>query len=158
MIDLASLVVWGLFATSLLTLTMAISQQVGWSRTSLPFMLGTMFSPRRGRAMTAGLAVHFLLGCGFAVLYALAFESLGRATWWLGGLFGLFHGAFMLVVGVSYLASIHPRMASKHHGPSPTRQLEPPGFLALNYGRRTPLVSILSHALYGAALGFGYTP
>lgn len=156
MIDFAALAVWGLFATALLTLSMAVSQQAGWSRISIPFMLGTMFSSRRGRAMVAGFAVHFVLGCAFALLYVLAFESLDRATWWLGGLFGLFHGLFMLVVGVPFIASIHPRMASKHHGPTPTRQLEPPGFLALNYGRRTPMVSLLSHVLYGAILGAGY--
>lgn len=158
MIDVLSLTVWGLFATALLTLTMALSQQAGWSRMSIPFMLGTAFSPRRGRAMTAGFGIHFALGCAFALLYVLAFESLGLATWWLGAGFGMFHGLFMLVIGVPFVASLHPRMASKHHGPTPTRQLEPPGFLALNYGRHTPLVSLLSHVLYGALLGAAYTP
>ena len=76
MIDVLSLTVWGLFATALL----ALSQQVGWSRMSIPFMLSTAFSPRRGHAMTAGFVIHFALGCAFALLYMLAFESLGLAT------------------------------------------------------------------------------
>jgi hypothetical protein len=34
--------------------------------------------------------------------------------------------------------------------------LEPPGFLILNYGRRTPLVTVIGHVLYGAIVG-GFT-
>jgi len=33
------------------------------------------------------------------------------------------------------------------------RQLEPPGFMALNYGRRTPLITLIGQAVYGATLG-----
>ena len=51
---------------------------------------------------------------------------------------------------------MHPRMASEQHGPTPTRQLEPPGFLALNYGRRTPISLLLAHLVYGAILGAFY--
>jgi hypothetical protein len=31
--------------------------------------------------------------------------------------------------------------------------LEPPGFMLLNYGRRTPLATILAHVAYGAIVG-----
>jgi hypothetical protein len=34
--------------------------------------------------------------------------------------------------------------------------LEPPGFLLLNYGRSTPLVMLVVHAVYGAVVG-GFT-
>jgi hypothetical protein len=47
-------------------------------------------------------------------------------------------------------------MASEQDGPTPTRQLEPPGFMALNYGRRTPISVILSHLVYGCILGAFY--
>ncbi|HEV2073099.1 MAG TPA: hypothetical protein VGR29_05595, partial [Thermomicrobiales bacterium] len=40
--------------------------------------------------------------------------------------------------------------------PTPTRQLEPPGFFALHYGRRTPISVILAHLLYGGILGAFY--
>jgi hypothetical protein len=66
------------------------------------------------------------------------------------------HGAFVLLAGMSFLPSIHPRMASEQHGPTPTRQLEPPGFLGLNYGRRTPLSVLLAHLAYGGILGGFY--
>ena len=31
--------------------------------------------------------------------------------------------------------------------------LEPPGFLMLNYGARTPLVTLVAHIAYGAIVG-----
>jgi hypothetical protein len=123
---------------------------------SLPYMLGTLFTPHRGRAMVLGFVVHFGFGVAFAALYALVFEQLGTARWWLGMLLGLFHGLFMLIPTMQVLPAIHPRMASRHHGPTPTRQLEPPGFMALNYGIRTPVATLLAHAVYGAILGAVY--
>jgi uncharacterized membrane protein YagU involved in acid resistance len=98
--------------------------------------------------------MHLVFGCLFATLYGLVFESWGRAVWWTGALLGLHHDLFMLVVVVSLLPGVHPRMASKHHGPTPTRQLEPPGVLALNYGRATPLITLAGHIVYGTLLSF----
>lgn len=119
-------------------------------------MLGTIATPHRARAMLLGFVAHLLFGVAFAVLYALVFESWGRAMWWTGALLGFYHGAFVLAVVTSLLPTIHPRMAGKHHGPTPTRQLEPPGFMALNYGRRTPLVTLAAHIVYGVILGAFY--
>jgi hypothetical protein len=34
-----------------------------------------------------------------------------------------------------------------------TPLLEPPGFLMLNYGRRTPVVTVVLHVVYGALVG-----
>lgn len=155
-IDLGSLVLWGLIATAVLTVVMTMAQGLGWSRISLPFMLGTAVTGRRMWAMVIGFGIHFALGVAFGLLYAWTFESLNRSSWWLGLLFGVLHGAFMLTVFIQVLPYIHPRMASKHRGPTPTRQLEPPGFLALNYGRNTPLVTMVAHVLYGLILGALY--
>ena len=80
----------------------------------------------------------------------------GRATWWLGAGTGLVHALFVLTAGTVLLPTLHPRMASEEQGPTPTQQLEPPGLLALHYGRRTPLSIILAHLLYGAILGAFY--
>jgi hypothetical protein len=75
---------------------------------------------------------------------------------WLGAGIGLVHSVFVLVAGMQLLPAMHPRMASEQHGPTPTHQLQPPGFLALNYGRRTPLISVAAHLAYGAILGSFY--
>lgn len=54
------------------------------------------------------------------------------------------------------LPGVHPRMAGETHGPTATRQLEPAGFMGVNYGLRTPASIILSHAVFGAILGALY--
>lgn len=156
MIDLAGALGWGVLATALLTLVMTASQGLGLSRISLPYILGTMFSPRRGRAMAIGSALHAMIGLVIAVGYAFVFEGWGQAGVVRGAVLGLLHGAFVLVVGMELVPAWHPRMASRHHGPTPTRQLEPPGFLALDYGWATPLVTLVAHLLYGALLGAFY--
>lgn len=154
--NLGSIALWGFVATMVLTSLMSAGQGLGFSRMSIPFMLGTMFTPDRDRAPIVGFAVHIVNGWLFALLYALAFESWGRATWWLGAGIGLVHGLAVLLVLMPLLPGLHPRMASEYQGPEPTRALEPPGFLALNYGRRTPLIALLAHVLYGVILGAFY--
>jgi hypothetical protein len=44
-------------------------------------------------------------------------------------------------------------MASEYHGATDQRQLEPPGFLAMNYGFGTPLTTLLGQLVYGLTLG-----
>lgn len=44
-------------------------------------------------------------------------------------------------------------MASVQQQPTVMRQLEPPGFLALNYGYQTPLSILIAHLVYGVILG-----
>ena len=148
---------WGFFATAVLTTCLAASQGLGLSRLSMPLILGAAFTADRRRANLYGFALHMANGWLFAVLYALVFESLHRATWWLGAILGLAQALFILAVVMPLLPCVHRRMASEDDGPNPTSQLEPPGFLALNYGRHTPLATILAHLLYGAILGAFYT-
>jgi hypothetical protein len=115
-----------------------------------------MVTPDRDRAKLLGFLVHLVNGWWLAAIYAAAFRSWRRATWWLGASIGLVHGLFVLLVVMTLLPGLHPRMASEQRGPTPTRQLEPPGFLALNYGRRTPFSVLLAHVAYGAVLGAFY--
>jgi hypothetical protein len=147
---------WGFAATVVLTSIMIIAQQLHLTRMSLPLMLGTMLTSNRDRAPLIGIAVHLVNGWIFAFIYAAAFESAGRATWWFGAGIGLIHSGFVLLAGMQALPSLHPRMASEQHGPTPTRQLQPPGILALHYGRRTPIAVVLAHLVYGAILGVFY--
>lgn len=71
----------------------------------------------------------------------------------MGVIVGLVNGLFLMVCAIPLLPHIHPRMASEHHGASRRRQLEPPGFLAMNYGYQTPLTTLFAQAVYGGVLG-----
>jgi hypothetical protein len=149
---------WGFVATLILTTIESSSQGLGLTRMDVPYMLGTAFTDNREKAKLYGFFVHLLNGWIFSLLYVFAFESWGVANWWRGMLIGLAHGLFVLVAVATLLPGLHPRMASERHGPSASRELEPPGFLALNYGRRTPISVLLSHAIFGAILGAFYHP
>jgi uncharacterized membrane protein YagU involved in acid resistance len=151
-----SWLLWGFVATLVLTSTMAGSQGLRLTRMSLPYMLGTMFTPNRDRAKLVGLGVHLLNGWLFSLLYVAAFHAWAAATWWAGAAIGLVHAVVVLTVGMRLLPGLHPRMASEEQGPTIMRQLEPPGFLALNYGYQTPVSVLLAHLVYGAILGAFY--
>jgi hypothetical protein len=66
------------------------------------------------------------------------------------------HATFVLTVGMRVLPGLHPRMATEQQGPTVMRQLEPPGFLALNYGYQTPASVLVAHVAYGSILGAFY--
>ena len=156
--DWAGWAVIGLAATVTLTAIMVGAQLAGLSRMDLPLMLGTLVTDRPDRARFIGFLIHLVNGQIFAIVYAAAFSLLGRAGWWLGALFGAFHGVAALVVFVPLMAGIHPRVASDRAGPTLDAVLEPPGLLALNYGRETPAVALVAHITYGGILGAFLSP
>jgi len=156
--NMESALLWGFVATTVLTGLMAAAQGLGLSRVSIPFVLGTMVTADRDTAMVYGGLLHFVNGWVFAFGYIAIFDNLQRATWWIGALIGLLHALLVLLLLLPVLPDLHPRMASERHGPTPTRLLQPPGFLGMNYGVQTPLVSIVAHLAYGAILGTFYTP
>lgn len=156
--NLAEVALWGFAATVVLTTLMSGSQGLGLTRMNLPYLLGTMFTPDRDKARLYGILFHMANGWIFAFVYAAAFELLGYASIWVGALTGFVHAAFVLVVGMPLLSAVHPRMANEQQGPTVTRRLEPPGFLALHYGTRTPVSVVISHLIYGMILGALYRP
>jgi hypothetical protein len=158
MINWGSWLVWGFAATVVLTTLAAASQGLGLTRMSIPYMLGTMLTPGRDRAKLLGFVMHLANGWIFSLAYVLAFHQWGGPAAWKGAAIGVVHGAFVLTAGMTILPGLHPRMASETHGPTVVRQLEPPGFLALNYGVQTPVAVMLAHLVFGAILGMMYRP
>ena len=154
--NLPSIFLWGFAATIVLTTLTIAGQSLGLTRIDIPFIVGTMFTPGRDKAKILGVLTHILNGWIFAIVYALFFENLHAATWWFGALMGVVQGIFVITVLLPVLPGVHPRMVSEMRGPEPTRLLEPPGFLATNYGRNTPLVMLVAHGVYGAILGAFY--
>ena len=152
----ASWLLWGFVATVVLTTVLAGSQGLGLTRMNVPYMLGTMVTPDRDRAKVIGTAIHLVNGYVFSLVYVAAFHTWGGPAWWKGALIGLVHAAFVLAVGMPALPGMHPRMASERGGPTVARQLEPPGFLALHYGIRTPISVVLAHIAFGVVLGVFY--
>ena len=149
--SLASLV-----ATIFLTAILRSAQEFGLTRIDLPLLLGTTVTPDRDRAKVYGAVLQFVNGWLFGSIYVAAFHTWGRAGALRGALIGLVHGMFVLIAVLPLLPGAHRRMASDFTGPQPTTELEPPGFIALNYGRATPAVTLAAHVAYGAILGSFY--
>ena len=152
-IQILHVLIWGLIATAAMSGIQFGAQRLGYSRLSLPFLIGTMFTGERAAANVAGMVFYLLGGWLFAFIYYFIFAGLGHAGWWVGALVGVAHGLVLLVALLPLLPYMHPRMASEYDGPSYRRRLQPPGFLALNYGYRTPLATLVAQAAYGAILG-----
>jgi hypothetical protein len=151
-----SWIVSGFIATLALSTLLAASQGLHLTRMNLPFLLGTVITEEREKARLYGFLAHLINGWCFSFFYIYIFQVEHMASWWLGLLIGLAHALFMLTVVMSILPSLHPRMATERKGPVSHRQLEPPGFMALNYGYQTPLTVLLGHAAFGAILGALY--
>jgi hypothetical protein len=144
----------GLVGTLVLTTTLRGASELGLTRMDLPFLLGTAFSADRSRAKAIGYLAHLLAGEMFAFVYFGVFAAIGRSGWWLGALFGLLHGLVSSSALINeVLPSIHPRMGTPLSAADSNPLLEPPGFLTLNYGHSTPLVTLLAHVAYGTIVG-----
>ena len=150
---------WGTAAgaflgTLALTTALRAASELSLTRMDLPFLLGTAVTVNRTRAKAIGYLMHFLNGQIFAFVYFAVFVAIGRAGWWLGALFGLAHGLFAGTALVNVLLPVvHPRMGTGFDAAGSAPLLEPPGFMLRNYGRQTPLATIVSHVAYGAIVG-----
>ena len=144
----------GVAGTLVLTITLATASQLRLTRMDIPFLLGTAWTEDRTRAHVVGYSVHFAIGLAFSLAYYAAFLALGRGGWALGAVFGLVHALFAGTVLVNILLpAVHPRMGTPTTAADSSPLLESPGFMLLNYGHATPVVSILAHLAYGAIVG-----
>jgi uncharacterized membrane protein YagU involved in acid resistance len=153
----SSWLLWGFASTVILTSILAGSQGLGMTRMNVPYLLGTIFTPDRDRAKFIGICLHFLNGWIFSLIYVAAFHALEKPTWWFGAAIGFVQAGFVLAVALPALPAFHPRIANEQYGPTVARQLEPPGFLGLHYGIRTPVSVVIAHIIFGAILGGFYS-
>jgi uncharacterized membrane protein YagU involved in acid resistance len=150
---------WGTLAgafigTLVLTTLLRAASELRLTRMDLPFLLGTIVTADRRRAKALGYLLHFLFGFLFALGYYAVFRSLDRTGWLLGAFLGLVHGLFTATALVNVLLPVvHPRMGTSLSSIDSVTLLEPPGFLMLNYGRGSPVASLVAHVAYGALVG-----
>ena len=151
--------IWGAVAggfvgTLVLTTALRTANELGLTRVDLPFLLGTAVTGDRARAKALGYLLHLVAGEVFALIYYAIFAAIDTSGWLLGALFGLLHGVVSATALVSILLPVvHPRMGSALSAADSRPLLEPPGFLMCNYGRGTPIATLLAHIAYGAIVG-----
>jgi hypothetical protein len=145
----------GFLGTLALSTMLRAAGELGITRMDLPFLLGTTVTDNRRRAKVYGYVFHFLMGLAFAVLYGVCFAAIGRSSWWLGALVGALHALFTGTVLVNVLLpAVHSRIGTPETAAHEVALVEPPGFLMLNYGRNTFLVTLAAHMVYGAIVGW----
>jgi hypothetical protein len=144
----------GFVGTLVLTTALRTANELRLTRVDLPFLLGTAVTGDRARAKALGYVLHIATGEVFALVYYAIFAAIDTSGWVLGALFGLLHGVVAATALVNVLLPvIHPRMGSTLSAADSRPLLEPPGFLMLNYGRGTPIATLLAHIAYGAIVG-----
>ncbi len=150
---------WGVLAggfigTLVLTTGLRTANELGLTRIDLPFLLGTAVTPDRARAKALGYLMHLAAGELFALVYYAIFSATQTSGWALGALLGVLHGIVSATALVNVLLpAVHPRMGNELTAANSCPLLEPPGFLLRNYGRGTPIATLLAHIAYGAIVG-----
>jgi hypothetical protein len=144
----------GFVGTLVLTTALRTANELGLTRVDLPFLLGTALTGDRVRAKAVGYLLHLVAGEMFALVYYGIFSAVDASGWALGALLGLLHGIVSATALVNILLpAVHPRMGSTLSAANSQPLLEPPGFLLRNYGRGTPIATLLAHVAYGAIVG-----
>ena len=144
----------GVIGTLAMTTIIKTATELGVTRMDFALLLGTAFTDNRRKARALGYLSYFAIGVAFAEAYGAFFAIVGRASWQLGALLGALHAVFTATVLVAVLLPVvHPRMATSDTAANETTLIEPPGFLMLNYGRSTFLVTLIAHVAYGALVG-----
>jgi hypothetical protein len=144
----------GFVGTLVLTTILRAASELHLTRMDLPFLLGTGLTTSRSWAKVLGYLAHFVFGFLFALGYFALFSAIDESGWLLGALFGLIHGMFAGTALVNVLLPVvHPHMGGSMNTANTRPLLEAPGFLMLNYGRATPVVTVAAHVFYGAIVG-----
>jgi hypothetical protein len=145
-----SALVGGFVGTLVLTTVERAAGELRLTRMDLPFLLGTAITDNRRAAKVYGYAMHFVIGLVFALAYGAFFVAIGRSSVLIGALLGALQALFNGTVLVTILLPLaHPRIGTPDTAAHETALIEPPGFLLLNYGRNTFLITLAAHIAYG---------
>jgi hypothetical protein len=145
----------GFVGTLVLTTMERGAGEFNLTRMDLPFLLGTAFTDNRRRAKVVGYLLHFTIGLLFALAYGAFFSAIGRSSVAIGAALGALQAVFNGTVLVTVLLPIvHPRIGTPDTAAHETALIEPPGFLLLNYGRNTFLITLAAHIAYGAIVAW----
>jgi len=151
---IASAFAGGFLGTLAFSTLVKAASEMGLTRMDFSLLLGTAVTENRRKARAIGFVLHLILGVLFAMAYGGFFAIVGHGSWRLGALLGALHAIFTSTVLVNVLLPIvHPRMATPDTAANEIALIEPPGFLMLNYGRSTFLVTLIAHIAYGAIVG-----
>ena len=139
----------GAIASFAFLLFSMIGKRAGLTRMDMLDLLGSMLAPPHSNiSRVTGFIIHEIDGAllGVAYAYGLMFKA-WPVNWGTGLVWGIILWALALIL-MSSIGPLHP--AIRNH------LEEDPGPAAMNFGRMTPIGSLLGHAVYGVVLGILY--
>jgi hypothetical protein len=142
-------IIWGMVATVAFQLFSMMGKKMGMTRMDLLDLLGSMFAtPGTSASKGLGLIMHLMNGALLAIAWAYGVTLLNLpANWLTGMIWGVVLWLLALMM-MTTMGSVHPAIK---HG----RQ-EDPGPAATNFGKKTPVGSLMGHLVYGLVLGLLY--
>lgn len=140
----------GAIAAFAFLLFSTMGKRMGMTRMDILDLLGSMFAPPHSNlSRTMGFIIHEIDGAllGVAYAYGLMFHA-WPVNWGTGLIWGVVLWALALILMTS-IGALHP--AIRNH------LEEDPGPAAINFGRMTPIGTLLGHVVYGVVLGWLYS-
>jgi hypothetical protein len=142
-------IVWGMVATIAFALFSMMGKKMGMTRMDLLDLLGSMFvEPGTGTSKRLGLIMHLMNGALLAIAWAYGAALLNLPANWVTAMgWGVVLWLLALMM-MTTMGSVHPAIK---HGTQ-----EDPGPAATNFGKKTPMGSLMGHLVYGLVLGLLY--
>lgn len=139
----------GFLATLAITTTMYLLPAIGLPQVDLPIWAARMFTSTPVSVAALGLAVHLVVGFGFAWLYTVRVEPrLALSPTMAGAAYGLGLWAFAQAIAVPALGLLATTFGEG--------AVVSPGVVSHRLGAAAALGSLVSHLSYGVVLGFVY--
>lgn len=144
-----SAIVWGVVATMAFTLFSMMGKKMGMTSMDLLDLLGsTMVQPDTSASRGIGAVIHHMNGALLAVAWAYGVALIGwQANWVTALIWGFILWALALLM-MSTIGAVHPAIRRGEQ--------EDPGPAAVNFGKMTPMGSLMGHLVYGLVLGLLY--
>jgi hypothetical protein len=151
----------GFVATLVMTMMMRLAGAAGLTKMPpMELVTGSMVSGNPETARRIGLVIHWIMmgTVIFGIAYAALFLAVGSASWLVGLVIGLVHGATVGLVFMPMMAAIHPRMSSAAVATGHTGEvhLSAPGVFGSHWGAMTPVGLLMGHAVYGIVVALIY--
>lgn len=146
----AGMAFWaGVIGAAVMVLGMWIARAAGATGFNFGYFWGSMLTgTTTGGTWILGFVITVILGGLIALIYAAAFEALGRSNWGLGLLGGVVH----LIIGgvlIGWISMVHPAIP---------QAISDPGYFTANYGSGSVVSFAILHLIYGAIVGSTYIP
>jgi hypothetical protein len=146
-----------------MTMMMRLANAAGITRMPpMELVTGSMISGDPQSAQRIGFVIHWIM-MGTVILgigYAAVFLAVGSASWLVGLVIGLVHGAAVGLVFMPMMAAMHPRMSSAPtagaNGHAGEVHLSAPGVFGSHWGAMTPVGLLAGHAVYGVVVALIY--